>query len=118
MNRLARWAVALSLVLAATADAAIDFGVSRGNPMDCGELGRQVVRQWMSLKDFMAPGYEGERRPRSRDFQCVDPGYMANLFERPSAGGGTLRCFAHTEGNAAGYCCDRRLETCVMFSPR
>lgn len=110
---------AILILCTAAASGAGDFGIGKGAiALDCDRVSRQIARDWLMLKDHMAPGYEAERRPRYRDFQCVDPGYMRDLVERRALGGGQLRCFAHTEPGYGGFCCDTRLQNCAMYAPR
>lgn len=110
---------AMLLLTSATTQGAGDFGISKGAiALDCDRVSRQIARDWLMLKDHMAPGYEGKRRPRNRDFQCVDSRYMRDLIERRALGAGRLRCFANTDPGYGGFCCDTQLQNCAMFGPR
>ncbi|MDA0791438.1 MAG: hypothetical protein O2780_18535 [Proteobacteria bacterium] len=106
---------------------ALDYGVDFGQINDCREINRDIIRNWLTLKGHLAPGYEDEVivkkngkkkyvRPNRKDFQCISAAYMRGLNEVSSRGTLTLRCFSHPEVEA-GYCCDKALTACAMYSP-
>ncbi|MBD3645853.1 MAG: hypothetical protein HUJ31_00055, partial [Pseudomonadales bacterium] len=101
----------LALFLVFSADgalAALDLGISRGGS-DCRHVSEQIERNWITLKDMMAPGLQDLRRPRARNFHCVDPRYTRDLFERGARGTFGLRCFTDSAGESAAICCDQTL---------
>lgn len=113
-----------------------DFGASVGGNAgrDCRDLNREISRNWLMLKDHMAPDLVQRevqqsqdqsadskkkklKRPSRRDFQCMSGQYMRNLIETSSKGSLKLRCFEHPQQGYGGYCCDRELEECAAYAP-
>ncbi len=113
-----RWLSLFLLFVSLPALAQFEIGGGRGMAFDCGQLDRQILRDWSSVKELMAPNREERKRPSSRDFQCVDPGYTRGLVQIRSVGGGGLRCYASAQSGGRGLCCDIDMGACSMYSPR
>lgn len=110
--------VFILIIAAHSASGAVDFGLSRGG-VDCRQVTTEVERNWIMLKELMAPGAEDLRRPRTGDFHCIDPRYTRDLFERGAHGSIGLRCFTDPQRDYSGaICCDRALKACTMYRGR
>ncbi len=114
----------LMFLMPAEAGEFSDFGAGIGRMNECRDLNREIVRNWLTLKDHMAPGQQQEekdkktKRPSRRDFECISAQYMRRLNEISSRGSLRLRCYEHPEQDVGGFCCDKQLTTCSMYSPR
>lgn len=78
---------------------------------DCGDLKREIKRNWMQLQSFYEPKAEKLKKPKSSDLYCVAPAYKNHAFSKASASS-EYRCYTMKGVN---FCCDRSHKACVAL---
>jgi hypothetical protein len=86
------------------------FGVIVGGSGDCHEVARQIVSNWIDVRDLMTDDSK-TKRPMASQLQCVSPAVVETLNGR-RAGGSSLRCYRVQQ---TGVCCDAQLQACAAL---
>ncbi|MDA1075699.1 MAG: hypothetical protein O3A63_13200 [Proteobacteria bacterium] len=93
-----------------TAGVEIGGGVGGGvGGLSCDDVKRQITRDWFEMKKFFRPDETDMKRPKSREFYCVSPGYTHSAMPKVTASM-SLSCFT-VQGSK--FCCNKSLETCA-----
>ena len=100
----------MALMLTPPAMAAVSFGGGIGGTT-CNDVKRSITREWFEMKNFFRPGEKSMKRPRSRDYYCVSPGYVRDAIEARSMAIG-LKCYT-VQGQK--FCCDSSLRECAAI---
>ena len=109
-KKVAGSSTAVALVMALTlSPPAIGAGFEAGGGVNCREVQRQITRDWFQMKGFFRPDNQSLKRPGSRDFYCVSPGYVRDAFQQPSRTA-SLKCYS-LQGQK--FCCDSGLRACA-----
>ena len=96
---------------AATASAAIGVGYG----YRCDEVMDEVRREWMVLRQVMAPQSVRLSRGKPEHLNCLDPLWIRESIERTTAMQSRLRCFTDPEHEGLGFCCDTNLTQCTQL---
>ena len=88
---------------------AIGAGFEAGGGGNCREVQRQITSDWFQMKGFFRPDNQSLKRPGSRDFYCVAPGYVRDAIQQPSRTA-SLKCYS-LQGQK--FCCDSGLRACA-----
>ena len=111
----AAFSVTTLVTAAAVSQPSIQIG-GGGMGGDCGEVGREIARNWFHAKRFLTEE-RSLKRPRSSQFQCVSPGYLRNAMPRTVPGAADLKCFqVDGQGGKTGVCCDARMAACATLA--
>jgi len=101
--------VVMLVVICGVAHAEVGIVVGGGGG-DCHEVARQIVSNWMDVRDLMTDA-STVKRPMASELQCVSPSVVQTLNPR-RAGTSGLRCYRVQQ---TGVCCDAQLQACAAL---
>ena len=90
-----------------------NFGVRMGGG-GCSQVIDSMIREWSNLRSVVAPDH-GLRKPRHRDFMCINPGVTRVAMPKSSRGVRSLRCY---QEQGVVFCCDDNLRGCAALGSR
>jgi hypothetical protein len=98
---------------AAAAQPSVSIGVGGGaGTGDCRDVARQIVRDWIDVRDLMGSDDGSLKRPSPNDFQCVAPTEIEGAMPR-HVGASALRCYTVQR---TAVCCDAQMRSCAGLS--
>ncbi len=89
----------------------------QGGGNSCLPVISSITRDWISVKQVMAPLKAKIRRPKTEDFFCVSPYHTRDAMPRNVTAGSELRCYSDPGNEGLGMCCDANLTACAQLRP-
>ena len=102
--------IASLMVLAGHAIAQPGFGVGVDSGTSCHEVARQILHDWIDVKDLMG-AQQSTKRPSASEFRCISPSSLQGAMPK-RLGGTNLRCYSL---GGTGACCDAEMQSCATL---